>query len=356
MQRNLVLPATVFSLAALGAHAVISDRLTASATESKNHFQVKLGVALNVKTEFQNVGGFSSFGGTQLTPAGDAYNYDDGYVLTDSSGNLLGYTRYWGYNYDSGPLNQLPGDGTILMNRYSSSGATIEGDTEEPVPGIEFSFSRELGRGEKWRWGIETAGSYYRVLTKHSGSASVIVARQTDVYPLPPLEGGGFVTPPPAPYAHGPELSPTGNPVIGATPIASRSDSFLSSVSGTREFEADVIGWRVGPYVELPMGEKFSFLLSGGFAMAYVGSEFQFSEQLALPGAANVSGRGADDDLVWGGYVSGSVRYQLAEAWELSGAVQFQHLSKYSHQESARSAVLDMGKAVMVTLGVQYRF
>src|SRR4051812_20668321 len=33
----------------------------------------------------------------QLTPDGDAWNYDDGYVLTDVSGAGSGFTWYWGY-------------------------------------------------------------------------------------------------------------------------------------------------------------------------------------------------------------------------------------------------------------------
>ncbi len=356
MQRNLILAAAALGVAAVGAQTLTPTGIAALRPQAKNRVNVSLGAAFNVKTEFQNVGAFNSVGGTQLTPAGDAYNYDDGYVLTDSSGNLMGYTRYWGYNYDSGPLNQLPGDGTILMNRYRSSGASVEGDTEDPVPGIEFTFSRELGRGEKWRWGVETAGSFYRVVTEQSGRYVSTVSRRTDVYQLPPLEGGGFVTPPPAPYAHGPDLSPEGNPVIGATPIASRSDTFAATVNGVREFEANVFSWRVGPYVELPLNEKFSVSLSGGFSLAYVASDFQFFDQVALPDVPNVFGGGTDDDLILGGYVSGALRYRVGEAWEISGAVQFQHLEKYAHRESARAAILDMGQAVLVTLGVHYTF
>jgi formylglycine-generating enzyme required for sulfatase activity len=46
-------------------------------------------------------------GATRYTPDGDAYNYDDGYVLVDSSGNAGGYTRYWGYDNSSQIVNGL---------------------------------------------------------------------------------------------------------------------------------------------------------------------------------------------------------------------------------------------------------
>ena len=355
LRRQLV-PVASLVIAAISAQAITPTRVVPLPSDTPNRLSGSIRMAFNVTTEFQNIAGFTSIGGMQFTPTGELYNYDDGYVLVDSTGNLMGYTRYWGYNYDSGELNQLPGDGTILMNRYSSSGATVGGNTDEPLPGFEINYRRELGRSDNWRWGMETAGNYMRVTTYQSSTVSSSVTRLTDAYQLPALEGGGFVNPPPAAYSHGPDLSLTGNTVIGATPISSTTDSFMTSVSGSRDFEADVIGWRVGPYVEFPLGKKGSVSLSGGFSLAYVGSDFHFDDVIALQDAPRTSGGGGDGKFVLGAYASGEVSYQLGNSWEVVGGVQFQHLENYRHQESGRSAVLDMGKSVFVSVGVHYSF
>ena len=66
--------------------------------------------------------------------------------------------------------------------------------------------------------------------------------------------------PPPAPYYHGPNLSLPGNPVIGATPLSSTSASVAGTVNGTRRFDADLYEFRLGPYIELPLGTNWSAL------------------------------------------------------------------------------------------------
>jgi hypothetical protein len=346
-----LLPVATLGILSVGAQTFTPTKLVPVPSESVNQLAASFRMAFNVKTSFENVGAFAS-GASQATPDGDAWNYDDGYVLTDSSGNAMGYTRYWGYS-SSG---QLPGDGTILMHRYSSGGSTVGANPDEPLPGFELRYRRELGRGEKMRWGLEAAGNYMRVSVRDSGTIASSAFSLTDAYALPALEGGGYVSPPPAPYYHGSGLSPQGNPVIGATPVSSLTDTMMASVSGSRDFEANVIGWRLGPYVEMPLGQKGKLSLSGGLSLAYVLSDFNFTESIASPIATSASGGGSDSELLVGAYISGEASYQLAQAWEVFGSVQFQYLDKYSQTESGRTAVLDMTKSLFVAVGVSYSF
>src|SRR5207248_6705068 len=65
---------------------------------------------------------------SRLTPRGDRYNYDDGYLLTDTSGNYGGQTWYWGYDNSA---NQISGN-TIMLSR-----STIMGRSEERRVGKE---------------------------------------------------------------------------------------------------------------------------------------------------------------------------------------------------------------------------
>src|SRR5689334_972744 len=101
------------------AEEIVTNRLSAS-----------LRFGLNISARFK--GNAVTFppplGLTRSTPNGDAYNYDDGYVLTDVSGNEGGQTWYWGYdNSTTYPAGQIS-DGvafpanTILFSRSTPSG------------------------------------------------------------------------------------------------------------------------------------------------------------------------------------------------------------------------------------------
>jgi len=346
----------LFPVATLGILTVSAQPFTpakvgSGPSDPVNEISASFRMALNVKASFENVGALGA-ANRPTTAAGDTWNYDDGYVLTDSTGNAMGYTRYWGYS----SLNQLPGNGTLLMNRFSGGGTTLDANPDEPIPGFELAYRRELGRGEKLRWGLEAACNYMRVSVKDSRSFSSSATRLTDTYQLPALEGGGYVTPPPPPYYQGPDLSPNGSIVIGATPISSLTDSLMTSGSGNYDLEANVIGWRLGPYVEMPLGQRGKLSLSGGLSLAYVLSDFQFSETIATPGLTSVSGGGNDSGVLVGGYLSGEASYQLAEDWAVFGGVQFQYLDKYAQTEDDRTAVLDMTKSLFVSVGVSYSF
>ena len=242
------------------------------------------------------------------------------------------------------------------MHRNSSAGSTVGGSQDEVLPGLELKYQRELGRSEKFRWGIAAAVSYMHVSESDSQTISSSVTRQTDSYSLPTLEGGGYVTPPPPPYYQGRDLSPSGNIVIGAMPTSSITDSTMATVSSSHEFEAHIIGWQLGPYIEMPLGQKGKLSLSGGLSLAHVISDYSFTESVALPGVASRSGSGDHADLLLGGYVSGEVSYKVGGAWEVVGAVQFQHVGDYSHRENERTAVLDLGKTVFVSVGMNYSF
>jgi hypothetical protein len=315
-----------------------------------NRFGASFRTPFNLKVDFEQVGAYAPPTGLRLTPDGDPFNYDDGYVLVDSTGNLMGYTRYWGYDSAS----QLPGDGTLLMHSSSSSGATLGGDEDQPL-GFELTYNHELGRSDKLRWGIEAAFGYMNV-SANSGLASVGARLTTTAYPLPTLEGGGFVTPPPAPYYHGAGMSPEGNPVIGGTPVSSITDTVPMTVNGARKFDADIFAVRLGPYLEIPLSDKWNLAFSAGLSLAQVESDFSFNEAVDVAGVLPISGSGSNGKLLVGGYAAGNVNYQVNEDWGVFGGVQFQDLNNYSHTENGRTARLKMDAEVLVVFGVNYSF
>src|SRR5882724_12530388 len=68
---------------------------------STNRVTLSLRFGLNISAKFTGVGASfpgSAPGNGRFTLDGDPYNYDDGYVLTDSSGNFFSVSSYWGYD------------------------------------------------------------------------------------------------------------------------------------------------------------------------------------------------------------------------------------------------------------------
>src|SRR6266699_1485286 len=113
-----VLLAAVLVTAAVRAEDAVTNRLSISTDYVSiytNHVSIYTNeltilanrLSLSARFGFNISGKFKGIGNGLFTvPApnprrtldGDAYNYDDGYVLTDSSGNFGGETRYWGYD------------------------------------------------------------------------------------------------------------------------------------------------------------------------------------------------------------------------------------------------------------------
>src|SRR6516164_6768786 len=69
-------------------------------SDPTNRVTLTLQFALNLRADFRGIGGNlnSLTGNGRVTPNGNAYNYDNGYVLTDISGNAGGQSWYWGYD------------------------------------------------------------------------------------------------------------------------------------------------------------------------------------------------------------------------------------------------------------------
>ena len=68
------------------------------------------------------------------------------------------------------------------------------------------------------------------------------------------------------------------------------------------------------------------------------------------------SGGGSDLGLLWGGYLSAKVAWQLSEHWSAEGGVQCQSLGTYEHNFGGQAVQLDLSKSVFITIGLGYSF
>src|SRR5258708_4314181 len=105
-------------LLALLAASVLAPGLAAAQNDATNRLTLSARFGFNIPVRFNGLASLPAPTLARRTPRGDAYNYDDGYVLTDISGNLGGQTWYWGYDNSA---RQISGN-NILLSRNSSVG------------------------------------------------------------------------------------------------------------------------------------------------------------------------------------------------------------------------------------------
>ncbi len=357
MKKRFCLPSLILLVVlpvgpANGQEAVPSTSLQPPKAESPDHYSVGLRLGFNIKADFK-----TGFGPGQPIPAPGIHRvdrtYDDGFNKVDVTGNAGGYTAYWNYQYNS---QYDPDASTITM--HSASGAAPDSRADDPHLGMELIYSRELGKHRDLHWGFEVAFNYLSVGLNGAGALSAGGTITSDAYAIP----GGY-PPPPAGYP-GDYFASAGDPLLYDTP-ASRSVTALSArVAGTRDFDADVFGWRLGPYLELPVANTVAIHFSAGLSLALVSSDFSFNETLTYlePGSATdqvtfpIHDSSSHTDFLAGGYASGTASLSLSKHWGAFGGVQFQSLGHYTHSDGASQARLDLSQSVFLILGATCTF
>lgn len=334
----VVLTAAMFTLAA-GAQDIATNRLS---------FSGRFG--FNISARFKNitVAPITEPNSPRSTPSqpgrpnGDPYNYDDGYVLTDVSGNYGGETWYWGYD-NSG--SQISGNTILLSRTTTTAGGASESFDDNPSLGGELTYNRLLGVKDDARFGVEMAVNYLN-LSLRANNTFASATRVTDAYPFTP-----GTTPPDT--ATGPYQGSFEGPgfVIGDTPVS--SSTVVVTGTDRRQLDANLWGIRLGPYLEVPLGEPMNLSISGGLAVGLMDASASWAQ---TTGSSTLSGSGSDFGVLWGGYVSATVTWYLSDNWSLAGGAQYQTLGEYQHSFGGRTAVVDLSKSWFVTLGLSYNF
>ena len=320
---------------------------------STNRLTLSLRYGLNISARFRGIGGSlrpSNSGLQRLTPNGDRYNYDDGYVLRDNTGNFGDQTWYWGYDDNSVQVI----NNTIEFHRRTTDIPADPAAQDQNDPGVELAYHHELGVKENWhhmRYGFEAAANYLPISLSLNQTFAGTLNRTTDAYPFTP-----GTTPPNAPYQgsfQGPGF------VIGSVPVTSTT-TFLSDTTGSEResFDANLWGFRLGPYLEFPFCRRFSILASGGLAVGLLESSASWRQTIDIPGENLVSYNGHSHDLslLWGYYASATAVLKISERWSIEGGVQFQDLGKYSQRLGFRKVELDFRHSIFLLAGISYTF
>jgi hypothetical protein len=330
--------------------------------ENKNHFRISYRMAFNLSASFKNLGGSAPGGhqvpGQGLQPAnpgpatGGGINrtYEDGFNWVDSTGNAFGYTRYWGYDSSS----QIVGN-SIVMHSTTVAAASSNDRGNDPQPGFELTYSGQLMHQGKMRGGLEVAFGYTFANIRDRTPLTASGTRVSDAFALPPSSEGGFVIPPTAPYSGTYELAENGNPVISDSPVRT-TEAVMETIQGKRRFEADIFGFKVGPYVDFDLG-RWTLGLSGGFVLAYVDSDLKVSSTTLTEFIQTTqTDGGRHNDFLPGAYVAGNVAYAISDQWSLFGSIQFQDAGKYTQHGAVVKATLDLSETVFAAVGLSYNF
>ena len=326
-------------------------------TNTLNQLTFSTREALNVTGKFRNVGNLFQRG-TRTTPNGDLYNYDDGYVLTDSSGNFGGQTWYWGYDESS----QVSGN-TMLMNRSTLSSASagssamLDSDSRASNVGGEIAFTRHLGRYRELSFGLEAAASYLNVALDTHTAFAADVSTTTDAYPFAP-----GTTPPQTPPAYQGTFNGPGF-VIGSSPSSSSVSSTPggATISGRRAFDADVWGLRLGPHFQIPFfegGRSLKIFFSGGLAMGAVNGSSSFVETATLNDGTMITafGKTHGTKLLYGGFASAGLTLELSDQWNAQLGMIYEDLGRYEQTVAGRSVELNLSQSFFMTIGVGFKF
>jgi hypothetical protein len=319
-----------------------------------NRLTLSARFGFNISARFKGVSGLTApAAGSRNTPRGDAYNYDDGYLLADSSGNFGGQSWYWGYD-DS--TRQVFGNSILLSrNAFSGSSKTVSADGD-PALGFELAYTRPLGAMGQLKYGFEAAGNYLNISLRNTRPTPASVSRVTDAYAFTP-----GTTPPEATPSNPYQGSYDGNGFLVSDTPSPQTSAIVAngaSIVGHRDFDANVWGLRLGPALEYPISRRFKLAASGGLAAAWIDADASWSEAAQISGVRGpaLTGSGHGSDFLWGFYVSGTATYDLTERWSLVGGAQYQFLDQYQHTFGGRSVVVDFSQTILVTLGVGFNF
>jgi len=341
--------------------------------QSTNHVTLSLRFGLNIHASFKGMGnGFflpgSIPGNGQLTPVGDPYNYVNGYVYPNGNETtVLGVSGYYGFISEN-QVNTPQALALGILQSVSFYNQTVtgipsetSGDNHDSNPGFVLTYDCELGKKENWcnlHYGIEGAVNYMKLSLNNSSTSSSTVTTVTTIYQFAPGTTAPFSpvlgVPGGAGYNQiGIPPSQGGFYPTTTLPASTSSGTFLSQ----DQFSGDLWGFRLGPYLDFPMSEKWSLHLSGGLAVGLLDDNEAWQQSLNTgAGTFTASGQGADFRTLWGYYVSLDAAYQINKRWGVEGGVQYEDIGQYSHSFSGRTVQLDLSQSLFVQVGVSYSF
>jgi len=355
--RISLLTLTVLSAAACPAMAgqpADADVITHDPAPSRWRFGAGYAPLLGLKADFDGLGAFKGAFNEQPAGGGVDYDYDNGFVHVDSSGNLGGQTWNWSYADDS-QFNPADGGSISYSLTHSLADAGAENDSEAES-GVECYGYYDMGavaipglRERGATWGFRGGLHYARVNIDNQAALFSGTSTLTDTFHL------GGVIPPLAPFSgsfNGP------GPLMGDSPDRVVSPGAQALVEGTREIDVHLTTLSLGGYLEIPVVRGFDLTLEGGLNAAIASGSYDFKSATTIAGLGtrNSSGSDSDTTILPGAYVGVSGIYQLTDAWALQASGRYQYMDNFDLESNGSGANLSFDSAFIVSFGALYSF
>ena len=338
--------------------------------DSSDSLTLSMRFGLNMSGKFLGTGGSPApYDHGALTPNGAAYNFDNGYVLTDVSGNNNNQTYYYGFDNESQVTGSRGVQQYLNLDRTARSAVGNPNDSlYDPRIGAELTYNHRLGAKDNWHhlsYGIEVAANYTPLSFSDSyvnGNVTETTSQYTYAFP------SGVTAPLTAPFQgaySGPGSGGSPYAILDVPPNGQLpTPTIISQTAGyqfiaQQNFNADLWGFRLGPYLEMPLSKRLSVHVSGGFAVGLLDANASWTETLTAPnggGSTSTSGAGKNFDVLYGEYARLNFAYQLDRHWAAEIGAQFQDLGTYSHNFGGRTVQLDLSQSIFVEAGLTYRF
>lgn len=272
--------------------------------------------------------------------------YDDGFVGVDSRNNPDGQTWFWAY-IDAAQYD--PQAATLTYSTRTSTARSLSPEREDdPHYGGEISYARSLFEWGRAFWGVELGAAFTPLQIQDAALLTGQAQYLRDTYALVASP------PPPAPYIgthHGP------GPLLRDAPTRTQVTQPVV-YTGRREIEASLFGFRLGPVLDIPMGEPLSLQLSGGAYVVYADAELTYAE-VATVGGQNVGttrGRSEKQDWTLGAYVRGQVLLSLSPSLGLFAGAEYLMLDDLKLSDRSHAARLDFDESFALLFGVAVNF
>lgn len=309
------------------------------------HFRVGALVGLNIGASFHTQGTFGSSGNN---PAQGVY--DDGYVKDDATGNAGGLTSNWGY---TGASQYDAATHTLQMHATSSFSTTQSGDGDgKPYPGFELAYGANFWYWRSARVGWELGFGLLPITISESfANAPATINRTTYNFDT------GNLVPPGAPYQGG--AGGTG-PLIPRNYFSSSTEQIDGgTVSGTQSLNVNLYTLRLGPTFYWDLSQSVGMSLGAGPAIGLVSGDYSYNETISAGGFSVNNGRISGADIVFGGYVNGTVMYHVndfGQTADLYLSAQYMPMSDAAFGGNGREGRLDLGGQVYISAGINWPF
>lgn len=306
------------------------------------HFRVGAMVALNVKADFSMSGSFP----ISTHPTGV---YDDGYVLTDQTGNAQGFTSYWGYNsasqYDASAQ-------TLTMHSANSfSGTSRTSADDSPYLGFDMAYGGKLWRSKRLTIGWDFGFGLLPLKIKDNRPFNADLTVQSYVYPVP------FSVMPTAPYHGGP--SGEGQPTLGVQWTPGPTQTIPNqTVTGSRSLDMNLYTLRLGPSFHYELSRYLAASASVGGAFGIISGDYHYDETLGYENGATARNTGnfGATKTVCGGYATAALMYHAVENGDIYIAAQYMPMGDTVFSSGGRQARLKLGGAIYFSAGFNWPF